>query len=355
MSKNIVIQEGGVGKQLTVDKLKTNIVGGGTCLWVPEDERQLGTKYISENGTYRASADGYYGYSEVTVSGVGTATGKDPDGSGDDATATVDPETGKIVITKQPSSIEVITPPTNPYGIYQNGQTITKDGMVVKAYYESGGEYGTVPNGEATLNPTTAVYDSSTDTGKKQSSTIDDPAYAAYHPPVMSYSRLVVEADNDPSNPQTHFSRETSGDAWCVPYLVEGTLTWVWISTSRATLTRVTTTTNIATQQSTTSTSTKTLSNSSTTQISRTIFYYEAGNYGGLGWGWQQVSLSPNDFDEYSINAIATILIDGTSTEEQAGSRQTITVSWPRPGDGKVLETTFEILVAPGYTPNGGE
>jgi hypothetical protein len=28
MSKNISIQEGGIGKQLTVDKLKTNLVGG---------------------------------------------------------------------------------------------------------------------------------------------------------------------------------------------------------------------------------------------------------------------------------------------------------------------------------------
>lgn len=35
MSKNINIQEGGIGKQLTVDKLKTNLVDGGTQLWVP--------------------------------------------------------------------------------------------------------------------------------------------------------------------------------------------------------------------------------------------------------------------------------------------------------------------------------
>lgn len=29
MGKNITIQDGGVGKQLTVDKLRTNLVGGG--------------------------------------------------------------------------------------------------------------------------------------------------------------------------------------------------------------------------------------------------------------------------------------------------------------------------------------
>ena len=127
-------------------------------MWVPEDETRLGTKYISENGTYNASSDGLYGFSSVTVSGVGTATGKDPDGSGDDAQAKVDPQTGDIVITKLPSNISVITPPTNPYGVYTDGQAITKDGMVVKGYYKSGGEWGTVPNNEITLDPANADY-----------------------------------------------------------------------------------------------------------------------------------------------------------------------------------------------------
>lgn len=161
MSKNIVIQEGGVGKQLTADKLKTYLVGGGTCLWVPEDETRLGTKHISENGTFKASDDGYYGYSEVTVSGIGTATGKDPDGSGDDARATVDPETGEIVITKLPHSISVVTPPTVTE--YSDGATIDFSGMVVKGYLKSGDLWtdsshpdGVIPISELTLPVTTA-------------------------------------------------------------------------------------------------------------------------------------------------------------------------------------------------------
>ena len=163
MSKNIIIQEGGIGKQLTVDKLKTNLVGSGTCLWVPEDEVQLGTKTITENGTYKASNDGYYGYEQVVVNvaNVGTVTGTD--GDGDEAVAYTDPTTGELVIDKVPSRIEVVTPPTNPYGIYTNGQTISTNGMVVKAYLASGSEYGTVPLGEITINPTTAVYDRTTD------------------------------------------------------------------------------------------------------------------------------------------------------------------------------------------------
>jgi hypothetical protein len=44
------------------------------------------------------------------------------------------------------------------------------------------------------------------------------------------------------------------------------------------------------------------------------------------------------------INRIAWVICYGTRTE---GGNQTITVSWPRPGDGAILETTFDILVGP--------
>ena len=206
MSKNIIIQEGGLGKQLTVDRLKTNLVGSGSCLWMPEDEAQLTTKTITENGTYKASDDGYYGYSEVIVNiaNAGTATGTD--GDGDEAVAHTDPGTGELVTDKVPSSIQVITPPTNPYGIYQNGQAIVTDGMVVKSYLATGGEYGTVPNGEIILNPTTAVYDQSTDTGGYDEATID--ASVLYDPdaitqPVAAISEI-VETTNNPKGTITY-------------------------------------------------------------------------------------------------------------------------------------------------------
>lgn len=72
MSKNITIQEGGVARTLSgVEKIVTNVVGGGTQNWVPEDEAAnyvtTGELSVSENGTYYASDDGYVGYSEVTV------------------------------------------------------------------------------------------------------------------------------------------------------------------------------------------------------------------------------------------------------------------------------------------------
>lgn len=72
MSKNIVIQEGGVGRQFTTDKVETALVGSGSCLWVPDEDVSLGTKHITENGTYTAINDGVYGFSSVTVSISGT-------------------------------------------------------------------------------------------------------------------------------------------------------------------------------------------------------------------------------------------------------------------------------------------
>lgn len=161
MSKNITIQEGGVARQITANKLKTNLVGGGTCLWVPEDETQLGTKHISENGTFKANDDGYYGYSEVTVSGIGTATGTGPDGETHQYTE--DGE-GGITDTLLPSSISVVTPPT--ITTYEDGATIDFSGMVVKGYLKSGDLWtdsdhpdGVIPISELTLPVTIADID----------------------------------------------------------------------------------------------------------------------------------------------------------------------------------------------------
>lgn len=342
MSKNIAIQEGGIGKQLTADKLKTNLVGGGTCLWVPEDETQLGTKYISENGTYRASADGYYGYSEVTVSGVGTTTGKDPDGSGDEATASVDPDTGDIVINKIPSSISVVTPPTNPYGIYQDGQTIGKDGMVVKAYLESGGEYGTVPNGEITLSPTTAVYDPDTDVpgGGTATSDLD----TSLPQPIEFSSACRSSSQREGQQPQTYsmsadatfLTGKSSSSGYTAATVDALSKTREGISLTRngqAVVIPPSAITNFT--------------------INGKTVYEATYRIGGPS---DKTSFEGVDYTGKTVDQNSKwTMVWGDIEERPAGSRQQITVSWPRPGDGKVLETSFEILVAPGYTPGGGE
>ena len=317
MSKNITIQEGGVAKQLTVDKLKTNSVGVGTCLWVPEDETNLGTKHISENGTYRASDDGYYGYSEVTVSGVGSVTGRDPT-TGEDVEVHRDPTTGEIVETVIPSEIRVIEPPTNPYGVYMDGQTITKDGMVVKAYGANGDEMQTVPVGEITINPTVAVYDASKDPGgRRGTATLDgvsiDYAAGAIHcdyPAVVRNFDYCVRIAN---TVHRYFKRENAP------------INIIYTSSGN----------------------TQNYPVSNGGQTPGGIQYYTATI--DLGRSTLPIIQSMSSSDA------AEILYDGTHEEEPAGSPQTITASWPRTGDGRVLTNTFEIRVAPGYGGDEGD
>lgn len=151
MSKNIVIQEGGVGKQMTVNKIKVNNVGSGTSLWVPEDETTLTTKNISKNGTYEATTDHAYGYSQVTVNVAGgngsadssgaptSSEGVSPGGVGS-AIIGVDPsdgetygygvdESGNVVKTHLPTSIQVAKPPNKTS--YSDGETIDFSGIIV--------------------------------------------------------------------------------------------------------------------------------------------------------------------------------------------------------------------------------
>lgn len=343
MSKNITIQEGGLAKQITVDKLKTNLGGSGTCLWVPEDEVQLGTKTITENGTYKASDEGLYGYSEVMVSGIGTVTGKDPDGSGDDAKATVDPETGEITVTKIPSSIRVIEPPTNPYGIYRDGQAISKDGMVVKAYLESGGEYGMVPNDEIALNPTVAIYDASRDEPAGGTSTLGGESIDYIASSVYSAGKLP-----ESSLLGTKYIIDGGSDLRCYRIPANSVHTIV-ISKTQFTITRE------LINGDGSITRTETGSTSGVTSESGTTFYTASWNPTRIDDYPYFSPSAPMADKNYRNEEAATIFYDGDTTSQPAGSPQTITVSWPRPGDDKVLETTFEILVAPGYTPGGEE
>lgn len=349
MSKNIVIQEDGLGKQLTVDKLKTNIVGGGTCMWVPEDATILGTKSINKNGTYRASDDGYYGYEQVTVNvsgGSGTATGTD--GDGDEAVAYPDPETGELVIEKVPSSIKVITPPTNPYGIYTNGQSISTNGMVVKAYLETGGEYGVVPISEITINPTTAVYDSSTDRGVSGEADIDDSDYDGWNPPIP-FTGIVGSSGELSANVQSVYSEAGPyGIIYsAIPGATTGAVAWFSLNPTIAHYKDVVIDYNQYPPRTLVdSEGDRQINALEYTEKSHTPFYWGLGSHGPLPSN-PAPHIGTVAFDAVKIG---TILFDGTRTEQRAGSHQTITVSWPRPLDGKVLETTFEILVAPPYS-----
>lgn len=83
MSKDITIQKVGVDQELDdVPEITTPQHNGGSCGWVPEDERQLTEKTVTENGEYAAADDGYYGYNRI-IATVGLQlpyTGTTPNG-----------------------------------------------------------------------------------------------------------------------------------------------------------------------------------------------------------------------------------------------------------------------------------
>lgn len=79
MAKDVIFQQKKKGKSVVgtskqTKLLRTNLQGGGTCDWVPEDETQLIPKVITQDGVYKASEEigNIYGYSEVTVQGIGS-------------------------------------------------------------------------------------------------------------------------------------------------------------------------------------------------------------------------------------------------------------------------------------------
>lgn len=203
MSKNITIAEGAQSKNFNnVAKIRTNLIGGGTQNWIPEDEAgnyanleeiyisengtyyaddegvdgfskvsvnvsggeaKLITKEITANGTYNASADAADGYSEVYVN-IGE-TGREPVSSGGDGNeyfVETDPNTKNFIKTVLPSSIEITTSPTKRN--YVSGETIDITGMVVKAYKNDGTIWtatgyssGIIPNTELIIEPNIAT------------------------------------------------------------------------------------------------------------------------------------------------------------------------------------------------------
>lgn len=345
MSKNISVQEGSIGKQLTVDKLKTNLVGGGSCLWVPEDEINLGTKSVSENGTYVASDDGYYGYSQFTVSGVGTVTGRDPT-TGDEKQVSVDPETGDLVETVLPSEIRVITPPTNPYGVYIDGQTITKDGMVVKAYSANEVEIQTVPIGEITINPTQAVYDASKDRKRSGTATSDliGGTIDIYNgqgviTPTGVSTTFTAIAGLHGVGSTVDAAVRINGAVRCIVASANTPFDYAYVFYEY----------NEGVERY--NDSSRTASGVAYTYNGKTVYYNSISASGAAAY---TVDFNASENDS-NVEKLAWAMIYGDLEITPAGSPQTITVSWPRTGDGRVLTDTFEILVAPGYGGDEGE
>ena len=332
MSANTVIKEGGNTYPFgPVDYLRVASGSDQYALWVPESERVLTTKSISKNGIYRASEDGAYGWSSVYVNvpKPESVTGKD--GDGDEVVVKPDPETGVLEEEKVPSSIEVITPPTVPSNTYVDGQSIVPGDMVVKAYLASGEEYGVVPNGEISLNPNRAVYDESTDQIGHAT------ASSELLPAGFSYSAIQ--------------SVRLTGVPYTGSVVIDRTITATSGYTQYACVGHVTNDDNAKQGNYSVSFICASSQNVSGargyTHDNKTVYYT---TYGKSGRGVYKYSLSPVPAASSFPNdtaAAAWTLIYGDVTEYPAGSPMTITVSWPRPGDGAVLETSFDIHVGP--------
>lgn len=343
MSKNITILEGSTSKQFgNAKKLRTNMSGGGTCDWVPEDEVQLTTKHITENGTYIAADEGYYGYSQVTVNGIGgtTYTAQDGDQLGGDPLLPAEDyyidEYGNVVLL--PSAIGFTLPPSKLN--YENGEHIVLTGANVRAYRNDGvtwesSDYpgGIVPLSELTIVPATADYSQSSGEShaisdlfnkeiyfkKDSAQTIRN--YPRRHYVVMGASFAVgpssggcwfIAAASEPLTGR-YYKKQLGGQITDDrPYSLAGSYTY----------------------------------------DNKTVYYNTHASSADTSYD------VPNNegitFNEWQNNhgKMAWTMIYGTIT---ASGEAEIAVKWNRPYDGKELATTFDIQINSGETTSESE
>lgn len=137
------ISVGGVKRYMTAKKVRVNLDGGGTCdLWNMSDDG-LKTLTIQRKGTYKAREYNAYGFSRIDVSlPSGGESGKENgwdeafDGKGLPA---------YIRITQNPTKMD-----------YTDGETMDYTGIVVHAYNSDGIDMGAVPFNELVF-PVTEV------------------------------------------------------------------------------------------------------------------------------------------------------------------------------------------------------
>lgn len=369
MSKNIIIQEGGTGKQMSVSKLKTNTVGGGTCLWVPEDEASLGTKSITSNGTYNSSDDGKYGYSQVTVnvpggqgsanpdgtpsSGGGTPSspspsspggpgsgivGTDPD-SGNDVFIGVDSD-GNIVTTPLPSTLEIVTNPTTTE--YNSGDPIDTTGAVVVAKNADGTTWtssdypdGIIPLNELELSTNTAELDEESPIIATSDSGPNTGSFGGSVPVCGSVSIRHVH-----ENPHYEVSYiYTLGTGIC---LLNNATSTIFIAASSSSPAGYTATEITIRQDSDSTKTNRYTGTSSFTFDGKTVYYI--GLTSGHDFGGDVVEVTPQvDSQIGSLQDAGPAAWVAVYGSKSGGT--SVSMKWNRPADNKELSVPFNITV----------
>lgn len=337
MSANTNISEGGKGRPFgPVKALMVEGEDGKFYSWNPEADRALDSLSVDKNGIYRASDRGVYGWSWISVNvpqneGV---TGKDPD-TGEEVYVHPDPETGELVEDVLPVRIEVTTSPTKTE--YTDGETIDYSGIEVHAYSRQNVDLGEVLFNELVLAVQEAEYDPQK-VSKESTSTYNGNTcvYCMGNEAFIDYNVSMPQLDG------TIFSVNAQGTSPI--YAIS------WSESSK-------------------------YSDSSYVHqelISLEPFDYSYYNKSGKKYEGTSTQKNANPFTYYTailtriyaragdcefrpsmtgegltLTAIEVCILFGDRNPIVDGSIQPIPVQWPRPGDGAVLETTFDILVGP--------
>lgn len=331
------IQEVDTNKNLTCQMFKVRKQGGGTEYLVRKSDVTLGTKSVTQNGTYTAAADGKYGISQFSVNvrgGNGSAdshgkpTGGDikPGGAGSAVVGT-DPETGNDVVvgvdeddnlvkTPLPSSIVLVTNPTKMD--YNDGETIDLSGAVVTAKMADGTTWTDTdhPNGHIALSE--LIVDPTTADASKASAWWVDPGWSVDS--AETYLGFVIDR---------HFYKSNDGlaaagftyNGWVGPRLVstDPSATVYHYNHSFAE-------------------PDYTIEKDGLTFYANSSLHYQ--NTDNFGSTLHLIDYA--DDDRYGFNTI----MEHVHVSGSGEASQPITLNWARPGDGKVLSTTMEIQVS---------
>lgn len=351
MGANISIKEGGKGRGFTAQRLRTLQSGGGTVDWVPESETRTKTLYANENGTYAPAAEGVYAFDEVRVNvpELDSFTGTGDDGNeyhyhkkGGGGGGGGGGEDEEIELDKLPSRIKVTVEPNNL--VYNDGEKIDFTGLEVTGYDKNNFPMDVIPREDLTFIETIAEYDESmtTDVAVDKTHTIDIPQ------PVIITDNVVVKY---------HFSQQPE---YVISYQVYGGY-MVLVSTSKSnplyyqmyafSKEGVPEILEISEGKS------EVISNlnyESITYFGLVPFHYSTGAVASVDLSVHElISGKVYDVDPSTDNIvkkIGTVMFDGKVYKDVCP--QKIHVEYTRPGDGKVLETSFYIFVTEPDTPS---